>query len=98
VRPSDGQGAGAVRVAGRATQGADVAGRVGWHGTRRRRPVRAVLAHDVLGHIAQMRPAGSAVHAVAAVLSVIADAYRPAPVQTSVGRVPEAQGVRPVPV
>jgi len=102
VRSADGQGAGAVRVAGGTAQGAGVAGRVGQYEARRRRhDVRTGHVHDVLGVVAEERSAGAAVHAVAAILPPVADAQgrdRPAPVQKSVGRVPETSGVRPVPI
>lgn len=76
VRPPAGENAGAVRVAGRAEEGALVAGRARRDDTGRRRAVRPVHVRHVSDAAAPVRPAGAAVHKGAAT----------APAQDSPGR------------
>lgn len=96
LRPAAGEDAGAVRVAGRAEEGAHVAGRARRDDAGRRRAVRPVHVRHVPAAAAPVRPAGAAVHqgAAAPAAQDAAGRDRQAAVQEGPDRVPEAQAVR----
>jgi len=96
VRPAAGENAGAVRVAGRAEEGAHVAGRARRDDAGRRRAVRPVHVRHVSDAAAPDRPARAAVHegASAAPAQDAPGRDRQAAVQEGPNRVPEAQAVR----
>lgn len=96
VRPAAGENAGAVRVAGRAEEGAHVGGRARRDDAGRRRAVRPVHVRYVPVATAPDRSTGAAVHegAAAAPAEDASGRDRQAAVQEGPGRVPEAQAAR----